>query len=189
MTSLVTSASFKYEILGTFAECDLVAVVGKYSQTGIIVDMFRLRDNKIMEHWDSDTNQAAPGSMSIVDSGNHNGAQKLAIINELYTRGLFTNSTEVIDSFFDPIVQVHRGGFGISEFSSYLSKSKIRYNKIHHMISDSRENTVMVLAEGTLNGKAYAFFDFYRISLNTIEEHWDSRRAVPTSTASGLPIF
>ena len=59
MTSLVTSASFKYEILGTFAECDLVAVVGKYSQTGIIVDMFRLRDNKIMEHWDSDANTAA----------------------------------------------------------------------------------------------------------------------------------
>lgn len=189
MTSLVTSASFKYEILGVFGECDLVAVIGKYSQTGTIVDMFRLKDNKIMEHWDSDTNQAAPGSVSIVDSGNHNGAQKLAIINDFYTRGLFANSSEIIDSFFDPIAQVHRGGFGTTEFSSYLSRNKIRYNKIHQIISDSRENTVMVLAEGTLNGKAYAFFDFYRISLETIEEHWDARRPVPTSTASGLSIF
>ncbi|MEY4589241.1 MAG: hypothetical protein RL497_1317 [Pseudomonadota bacterium] len=190
MSSFVTSSSFKYEILGAFAECDLVAVVGKYSQTGVIVDMFRVKDNKIMEHWDSDSNQAAPDFNAPTSTfGDHNGARKLEVINELYTLGLFTNSPAIIDTFFDPKALIHRGTFGRSEFSNYLTKNKIRYSKIHHIISDSQFNTVFVMAEGTLNGKAYAFFDFYRLSTDLVEEHWDTRRAVPTSTASGLPIF
>jgi predicted SnoaL-like aldol condensation-catalyzing enzyme len=190
MSSLVTSASFKYEILGSFAECDLVAVVGKYSQSGVIVDMFRVKDNKIIEHWDSDSNQAAPDFNAPTSTfGDHNGARKLEVINELYTLGLFTNSPSIIDTFFDPKASTHRGTYGQSGFSEYLTKNKIRYSKIHHMISDSEFNTVFVMAEGTINGKGYAFYDFYRMSLESIEEHWDSRRSIPTSTASGLPIF
>lgn len=190
MTSLVASASFNYEILGAFAECDLVAVVGKYSQTGVIVDMFRIKENKIIEHWDSDSNQAARDFISINDSGDHNGPLKLELINELYTLGLFTNSSDIINTYFDARARVYRSGeSSYSAFSRLLSTSKIRYSKIHHTIADSKENTVFVLAEGTLDGKPYAFYDFYRLLSTKIDEHWDSRRAVPTSTASGLPIF
>src|SRR5690606_31710187 len=59
MSSFVPSPSFSYERLRTFAECDLVVVQGNYSQTGIIFDMFRVQNGKIMEHWDSDSGQAS----------------------------------------------------------------------------------------------------------------------------------
>lgn len=59
MGGIVSSSSFRYERLRTYAECDLVVVQGRYSATGVVFDMFRVKDDKIMEHWDSDTNQAS----------------------------------------------------------------------------------------------------------------------------------
>ncbi|AUX43401.1 uncharacterized protein SOCE26_048490 [Sorangium cellulosum] len=60
MRGIVSSSSFSYQRLRTFAECDLVVVQGRYSGTGVIFDMFRVKDEKIMEHWDS--RRVVPGS-------------------------------------------------------------------------------------------------------------------------------
>lgn len=47
---------FKYEIGMVIAEGDLVAIHGRYSGLGpkplIVVDIFRVQDGKIAEHWD-----------------------------------------------------------------------------------------------------------------------------------------
>lgn len=203
MTSAVSATSFKYEIIGVFGECDLVAVIGKYSQTGVIVDMFRLKDNKIMEHWDSDSNQAATSLLTAsAISRTHTtltGPLNLETITDLFTLGLIPNQSEIIDSFFDPRAYINRTkATGFREFSNYLNSSNIRYKKIHHIIAEPMGDVVFVLSEGTLDGKAYAFYDFFRVYQHAfsdgsvevyIGEHWDSRRPVPTSTASGLPIF
>lgn len=189
MTSLVTSASFKYEILGTFAECDLVAVVGKYSQTGIIVDMFRLRDNKIMEHWDSDANTAAyetkftsPVKKSVT------GMRET--IESLYAVSLVPNVPALIDNYFYPR-QIINGGVS-STLADYLAMNKIRHRTIHHLIADG--SFIFVLAEATIDGKAYALYEIYKMPFSAetdydITEYWSTRRSVPASTASGLPIF
>lgn len=48
--------AFKYEIGMVIAEGDLVAIHGRYSGLGpkplIVVDIFRVEDGKIAEHWD-----------------------------------------------------------------------------------------------------------------------------------------
>ncbi len=62
MSSVVSSPSFSYERLRTFADCDLAVVQGRYSGTGVIFDLFRLSDGKLVEHWDSDANQASDAS-------------------------------------------------------------------------------------------------------------------------------
>jgi predicted SnoaL-like aldol condensation-catalyzing enzyme len=58
---------------------------------------------------------------------------------------------------------------------------------VHHVIADG--NLVFTLSEGKLGGSAYAFYDLFRVEAGAIVEHWDSRRKVPASTASGLGIF
>ena len=47
----------------------------------------------------------------------------------------------------------------------------------------------LTLSEGTREGTPYGFYDLFRLENGKIAEHWDSRRVVPNSTASGLGIF
>src|SRR5688572_1240618 len=55
MSSFVPSPTFSYERVRTLADCDLVVVQGEYSGQGVIFDMFRVGDGRIIEHWDSDS--------------------------------------------------------------------------------------------------------------------------------------
>lgn len=188
MSSLVTSASFKYEILGTFAECDLVAVVGKYSQTGIIVDMFRLKDNKIMEHWDSDTNSSAWDTKFEIATKKPTH-QLRETIEALYTQALLPYVPEIVDDYFYARHIINNGAS--PSLATYLETNKIRHQKIYHLIADG--NFVFVLAQASINDKPYALYEIYKMPFGEndfdITEYWSTRRAVPTSTASGLPIF
>ncbi len=45
------------------------------------------------------------------------------------------------------------------------------------------------MSEGTFAGEAHGFDDLYSVSDDLVIEHWDARRQVPASTASGLPAF
>lgn len=169
MSGLVTSASFKYERLRTLAECELVVVQGRYSSSGVIFDMFRLKDGKLMEHWDSDANQAssADGPTEITHP-EQAGASRSVVLTHLSG-----GSSDLLASGYVD----HRA----------LSAAKIEYTKVHHVIADG--DFVFALSEGTLDGKPYGFYDLFRLAEGKLAEHWDSRRAVPASTASGLGIF
>lgn len=189
MGSFVTSSSFNYQRLRTYAECDLVVVQGRYSGTGVIFDMFRVKDGKLMEHWDSDGNQAsdAGGPTQITDRAATDTNREQ--VKALYANGLIPNSVSASATYFANSLVVRRAPTrsGASAFFDHITASQIRYTKLHHIIADG--NFVFVIAEGTLNGRAYGFYDLFRLENGLIVEHWDSRRVVPSSTASGLGIF
>jgi len=87
MSSIVSSPSFSYERLRTLAECDLAVVQGRYSGTGVIFDLFRLSDGKLVEHWDSDANQASgadgPTEVGSPEATAQNRAAVLAFLARL----------------------------------------------------------------------------------------------------------
>jgi predicted SnoaL-like aldol condensation-catalyzing enzyme len=169
MSSVVSSPSFTYERLRSVAECDLVVVQGRYSGTGVIFDMFRLKDGNLVEHWDSDSNQASdtggPTEPTDPEQTSANRAVVLAYLEQHASQFL---ATDYVD---------HRAA----------SASKLSYKKVHHVVADG--SFVFALSEGELDGKPYGFYDLFRLEGGKLAEHWDSRRAVPASTASGLPIF
>jgi predicted SnoaL-like aldol condensation-catalyzing enzyme len=188
MGSLVTSASFSYQRLRTLADCDLVVVQGKYSGTGVIFDMFRMKDGKLMEHWDSDSNQASDsgGPTQVAEgAGAQNRAQVLAFIQKVLVDGEHAAATQMLSASF--IEHRSSSASGPSALVDYLTKDAIRYTKVHHVIADG--NYVFTLSEGKLGSAGYGFYDLFRLEAGTIVEHWDSRRSVPASTASGLGIF
>jgi predicted SnoaL-like aldol condensation-catalyzing enzyme len=76
---------------------------------------------------------------------------------------------------------------GPDAFASYLSRENVAYSKVHHRIADG--NYVFALSEGTRGTTRVAFYDLFRVQGGKFVEHWDSRRSVPSSTASGLGIF
>lgn len=188
MGSYVTSSGFSYQRLRTLADCDLAVVQGKYSGTGVIFDMFRLKDGKLMEHWDSDSNQASdPAGTMMLAAGNTepNRAQVLAFIDKVLIGGDHAAMNQLLGGSF--VEHRASSASGPAAFLDYVTKDGIGYTKVHHVIADG--NFVFTLSEGKLGSKGYAFYDLFRLEAGAIVEHWDSRRSVPASTASGLPIF
>jgi predicted SnoaL-like aldol condensation-catalyzing enzyme len=188
MSSFVTSAGFSYQRLRTLADCDLVVVQGKYSGTGVIFDMFRMKDGKLMEHWDSDSNQASDsGGSTLVAEGSspQNRAQVLSFIQRVLIDGDHAAATQLLS----PTFVEHRSGSGSgpNAFIDHVTKSNVSFTKVHHIIADG--NYVFTLSEGKLGSAGYGFYDLFRLEAGAIVEHWDSRRSVPASTASGLDIF
>ena len=173
MSSFVTQPSFSYERLRTLAECDLAVVQGRYSGTGVIFDMFRLSDGKLVEHWDSDTNQASEaGGPTEVTNPEQTAQNRAAVL--AFLEGA---NDSVASGYVD-----HRSGY-----LEDIESGTISYSEVHHVIADG--NFVFSLSEGELEGSAYGFYDLFRLEGGQLVEHWDSRRAVPATTASGLEIF
>jgi predicted SnoaL-like aldol condensation-catalyzing enzyme len=189
MSSFVTSGSFSYTRLRTLAECDLVVVQGQYSGTGVIFDMFRVDDGKIIEHWDSDSNQASntsgPTELSNPEATAANRTTVLAFFDSVLIGG---GAAQIGDYVAQTFVE-HRasGASGPDALLDYLAEEDIEYSEVHHTIADG--NFVFTLSEGSRGGSAYGFYDLFRLEDGKLVEHWDSRRVVPNSTASGLGIF
>lgn len=189
MSSFVTSASFSYQRLRTLAECELAVVQGRYSSSGVIFDMFRVRNDKIIEHWDSDSNQASAttGSTALVEGQPtaQNRVHVLALLNAVLIGGQTARASEFIAA--GHVEHRGSGGTGPAAFVGYLTSDDIAYETVHHVIADN--NFVFTLSEGTLGTAAYGFYDLFRLDGGSVVEHWDSRRVVPRTTSSGLPIF
>ncbi|WP_437578400.1 nuclear transport factor 2 family protein [Sorangium sp. So ce887] len=189
MGGIVSSPSFNYQRLRTFAECDLVVVQGRYSQTGVIFDMFRVKDGKIMEHWDSDANQATEttGPTEIQDEAltGQNRALVLGMIDAVLVDGEHARASEFLGAGY--VEHRDTSASGPAALVEYVGDEDISYAEVHHVIADG--NFVFTLSEGSRNGTAYGFYDLFRVEGGDIVEHWDSRRVVPSSTMSGLEIF
>lgn len=190
MSSFVPTPSFQYQRLRTLGECDLVVVQGQYSQTGVIFDMFRVSDEgKIIEHWDSDSNQASEtgGPTEITDPGST--AENREHVIAFLTAVLIDGQHDRVAEFLAPAYEEHRTttATGPDALLEYVDRDAITYVEIHHVIADG--NFVFTLSEGQRQGAAFGFYDLFRLENGSIVEHWDSRRSVPNSTASGLPIF
>lgn len=168
MSGIVESPSFTYERLRTLAECDLVVVQGRYSATGIIFDMFRVQNGKLMEHWDSDAQRASPatGSTELKD------LEKTQENRELVLAYLAAPSSD----YLSPTYVDHRA-----------PNDTITLAQVHHVVANG--NFVFTLSEGQLGASPHAFYDLFRVADGKLVERWDSKRVVPDSTASGLPIF
>jgi predicted SnoaL-like aldol condensation-catalyzing enzyme len=181
MSSIVSSPSFSYERLRTLAECDLAVVQGRYSGTGVIFDIFRLNEGKLVEHWDSDAGQASeangPTDVSRPEETAQNRSAVLAFLERL-----IEGEHEAAVAQLAPVYLDHRG-----DLLEDIESGAISYTEVHHVIADG--NFVFTLSEGQLDGRAYGFYDLFRLEGGRIAEHWDSRRVVPTTTASGLGIF
>jgi len=181
--------SFTYQRLLALADCDLAVVLGRYSNSGVIFDMFRIKDGKIMEHWDSDTNQASSVmGLDPLDASGPSAANRelfLTFADEVLIAGAFERAAEFLGENYE---EHHgSGGMGPSAFTAYVESESVTYTKVHHVIADG--NYVFALSEGKRGAQAFGLYDLFRVEDGKIVEHWDSRRPVPSSTQSGLGIF
>ncbi|WP_437908600.1 nuclear transport factor 2 family protein [Sorangium sp. So ce327] len=189
MSYEVASLGFGYERLRTLAECDLVVVHGRYSDAGVIFDMYRVKDDKIVEHWDSNTAEAsdAAGPTEIEDEAltAQNRELALSFIDAVLVDGEHARVSEFLDASY--VEHRYATATGPAALIEYVERDYLTYYKVHHVVADG--NFVFTLSEVSRGGGAYGIYDLFRVDDGAIVEHWDSRRIVPASTDSELPIF
>lgn len=189
MGSLVSSPSFSYERLRTLAECDLAVVQGRYSASGVIFDLFRIKNGRLIEHWDSDAGQASDAGGTTCDSPasgtSHHRQAVVAFIQAVLIEARYAEAP----TYLSPGFVAHRapGVSGPAALIGLVTAESITYTRVHHVIADG--GFVFTLSEGALGGVPHAFYDLFRLESGQVVEHWGSRRRVPSSTASGLGIF
>jgi predicted SnoaL-like aldol condensation-catalyzing enzyme len=189
LAAFFTAPDFNWQRARILGECDLVVVQGIYSGTGVIFDMFRVQDSRIMEHWDSDSNQGSEtdGPSEVTDL--ENTAANRALVLEFVDAVLIGADLARIDELVSPsYVEHHTSDLsGPAALRGYLAQEAIGYERVHHVIADG--NFVFTLSEGDKAGTPFGLYDLYRVEAGQIAEHWDAARQVPATTASGLPIF
>lgn len=141
-----------------------------------------------MEHWDSNSNQGSSGS-GPTDVVDREATHRNRVTIENFYAALVAGDTSAADTFVSNAITMRpqSNGSGQSALTDYFSNQNMTFETVHHMIADG--NFVFAMVEGDRNGSPFGFYDLYRLEDGLIVEYWNSRRAVPNSTASGLPIF
>ncbi|WP_437897922.1 nuclear transport factor 2 family protein [Sorangium sp. So ce124] len=114
-----------------------------------------------------------------------NRAHVLSFIDAVLIGGAHARASEFLGASY--VEHRDTDASGPAALVEYVKDEGISYVKVHHLIADG--NFVFTLSEGKRNNAAYGFYDLFRVEGGDIVEHWDSRRSVPNSTMSGLPIF
>lgn len=200
------SPTFKYERFRALADGDLVVTHGRYTgflpQPAVAFDIFRVKDGKIVEHWDGLQIEGAknPSGHSMVDGPAEakdlgKTEENRKIVADFLESVLVQGKMDRLAGFFagDAYVQhnpmVADGLSGLGAFLGELHEKGVtmRYTKVHRVIAEG--DLVLAQSEGEFGGKKNAFYDLFRVEGGKIAEHWDVIQEVPEKTASGLGMF
>jgi predicted SnoaL-like aldol condensation-catalyzing enzyme len=177
-------------IIRTIAEGDLVAVhldVQFMGKRVAVVDLFRLQEGKIAEHWDASEMQPEKQDSLIT----------------------MTNGTTAIDETMDSVAnkrlvnEFYRNAFGKDDAilaGKYIGENYLDHNpdgklhkasdgsvKVHRLIAEG--NFVIAQCEVVSLSSRYARYDIFRIADDKIAEHWCVEQEVPQTMAHNNGMF
>ncbi|MGW2255530.1 nuclear transport factor 2 family protein [Kitasatospora sp. NPDC001660] len=192
---------FRYELHRVIADGDEVALHGTYHGFGpkptVAFDIFKVKDGKLVEHWDALQAQADPGTtasgrsetdgpteITDPDRTEANRALVTDLINQVFLagKGDITDyiSTTQYDQHNRYIADGLAGlGAGMAAFAG--QGKAMAYHTLHKVIAEG--NFVLTVSEGALGDTPTAFYDLFRVQDGKVVEHWDITPAIPdTST-------
>jgi len=150
-----------------------------------VVDIFRIKNNKIVEHWDvfqpvpeksANTNTMFPAKGTPVE------------VSPLTPSEVQANA-KMVRTFYDDLFNKH----DVSVINKYIAEDYIQHNP-------SVPTIIRVIAEGDLvvlhswsrmdkNDRGSAVVDIFRVANGKIVEHWDTVQAVPEKSANKNTMF
>ncbi len=172
-------------IIRTIADGDLVAVQLQLAFMGkqlAVVDIFRLQDGKLAEHWDA--TQQLPADMPVITNGAIT-AQPFVDTNE---------SRTLVEDFYKQLIDKNEAGA-----AKYLAEGYIKhYRGINDKYDDflaermqvedltvcrilAEGNFAVVQTKGVKENAPLVFYDIFNISDNRIVEHWGVQQQIPAT--------
>jgi len=148
-----------------------------------VIDLFKLKDGLLAEHWDAIQQMPDQTGMTITAT---NGS------NEIDQSASAIKSKGIVDRFYKAIMNkdaaanfiksdyiehnpavIHSG----KSLDVYLSDDINREIEIHRTIGEG--NFAVVQSEFKRGDKAFALYEIFRIAQNKIAEHWSVEQAIP----------
>ncbi|MCE7995252.1 MAG: hypothetical protein HEP71_24960 [Roseivirga sp.] len=173
------------------AEGDLVAAHMMVEFNGlmkVVLDLFRLENGLIAEHWDAIQDVTAMGSHAdwMIDGpvqiedrpqSDHNKS----IVENWCQQILIDRKHEMISIFVSADLTWHSPEVihEISDIGKALEQIKIE--KVHLIMGEG--NFVVTQSTGTLNEQPHVFYDIHRLENGKLQEHWSVSQAIPAVMA------
>jgi predicted SnoaL-like aldol condensation-catalyzing enzyme len=177
----------RHERLRVLAESDLVVVHGRYHGFGpdsvAGFDLWRVEADKIAEHWDAFQPWVAEnpsghsftvGPTEITDRDQTEANRRL--VGEFVDLIMMGGDRSQLPRFFDrdrftqhnPVIADGVSGLGGAIQAGVWAAV---VERCHRVVADG--NFVFTQGEGTLAGRASAFYDLFRVERGKLVEHWD----------------
>ena len=177
-------------IIRMIAEGDLVAVhldIIFMGKRVAVVDLFRLNNGKIAEHWDAAIDQPVeqPGPVTFTNGAtvidkNADAIKSKELVKSYYESVVNNKKPADLSKFIDGNYVEHTPG-------RRLSDQELQATRIHRIISEG--NFVVTHCECILNGSLMSEFHIFRIEDNIIAEHWSVKQYVPEKMANDNGMF
>lgn len=149
-----------------------------------VIDLFKLKDGMLAEHWDAIQQISDQTGMSITaTNGSYEIDQRASavnnkeIVNQFYRAIMNKDSEAELNSFIDKAYIEHDPGIIGKGLINYLTDDANRVIKIHRIIGEG--NFVVVQSEFKRRDKAFVFYEIFRVEHSKIAEHWSVEQAIP----------
>lgn len=188
-------------------EGDLVVMHNTYeraqafgAETLVAFDVFRVKDGKLVEHWDNfqpppaktaSGRSMTDGATAIEDR--ELTAQNKALVESFARDVLIGGQFDKISNFIiatpgaylqhNPNIRDGLDGLGEAFAQFAKAGQAITYKKVHKIVAEG--NFVFLMSEGAIGETPTAFFDLLRVKDGKIVEHWDTIATIPP--ASTMP--
>lgn len=182
--------AFGYEMIRSFADGEFGFAHGIYTGFGpvplVAFDIFRVKDGKIVEHWDNlmpvaepnpsgHTQTDGPTEVVDLDKTDANRALVKDFIDTVLVGGAFDKLPAYFDgdNYIQHNANIADGLSGLAAGLEAMAKAglSMRFVKNHMVLAEG--NFVLAVSEGVLGDKPMAFYDLFRVDNGKIAEHWD----------------
>ncbi|MFC5410541.1 nuclear transport factor 2 family protein [Larkinella bovis] len=191
MKQLPKPASSTQPFMRLIAEGDFVVTHMAFSlggQSKVVVDLFRLHNGQIAEHWDAmeDQPETSRNGHSMLDGPGETEDFSLTdsnkkMVGDFFQRVLLPQAWDLLPDYVAPNLIQHNpaiadGLDGLTE-SVRATTGGFAARKIHRMIGEG--NFVVVQSEGPFREKPATFYDVFRLKAGLIVEQWQVKQIVP----------
>jgi predicted SnoaL-like aldol condensation-catalyzing enzyme len=175
-------------IMRVIADGNLVAAhlnIKFMGQRMAVIDLFRLADGKIAEHWD------AGQTLTVEDEGPVTMTNGTSVIDETADTNM---SKSLISDFYKDVFENRNAAekYLAADYAEHNTANRLLSKmdsiiKVHRIIGEG--NFVAAHCECITSGKTFTQMHVFRVEANKITEHWSVKQEVPEVMAHGNGMF
>lgn len=185
-----------HEVYRVLVDGDLVAIHGRYTGLGeqalVGFDIYRVADNRIIEHWDGLVPEAAPNASGRTQLDgptqprpDQDAEANRALVLAFFTRALIDGDYTAFNDYCNGVgfhqhsPDIADGTVAVVSFLNQLREAGqgLQYSRVHRSVAEG--DFVLTHSEGSIAGERHAYFELWRVQDGKIVELWDAITPVP----------
>ena len=156
----------------------------------VVLDLFRLSEGKLAEHWDAievqpleslNSHTMTDGEREILD--HHLTDENKSLVSNYYRDIWIDGNTDRLQQYFSPDLVQHIPEIadGLSGLENYFREHELSLKKVHRVIGEG--NFVLAQLEVQLQDNPFVFYEILRIADGKIAEQWRVKQQIPETMA------